>query len=161
MIKKYNEDTYNSINLFNELFYRELKEMTPFKFSSKNDNLIYTTTNPDDHLLEIEYQLNNYGYRSNSFSGKEKLMTLGCSHSFGTGMLDKFTWSSILAKKLNFDFARLAMSGDSAQGQVTKAFQYFKEFGHPEIIVGTFPVFRMEMPQFEGKLESEKYRKSI
>lgn len=157
--QKQNKNTDNSIDLFNELFYRELKEMTPFKFFFEDNNLTHKTTNPDDNLLEIEYKLNSYGYRSNSFNGKAKLMTLGCSHSFGVGMLDEFTWSSILAKKLNLDFARLAMSGDSAQGQVTKAFQYFKEFGHPEIIVGTFPVFRMEMPYIEGKFESEQLKK--
>lgn len=154
------------LNPYPELFYRNIHELN---FFGPENDISFTVNQiffqPQDVVVPVEYITNKYKYRSNDFTGKEEILVLGCSHTFGHGMLNEFTWPYILSKKLNMDFARLALSGDSLQGQVLKAFEYFEKFGNPKIIVGTFPIYRMEMPyikdQFELKNKQNRIGKKI
>ena len=54
-------------------------------------------------------------------------------------------------KKSNKNFINLALPGDSAAGQIRKAFSYFENYGNPQIIVAMFPLYRMEMPTVPNK----------
>jgi hypothetical protein len=82
-------------------------------------------------------------------------MVLGCSNTYGYGLPEEFTWARLFANKVGKQYINLAQPGDSAQSQVYKAFKYFEEFGHPKIIVGSFPLVRMEMPYVPNKLEQK------
>jgi hypothetical protein len=56
---------------------------------------------------------------------------------------------------MNKDYINLAKGGDGAQGQITKAFQFFKEFYHPKYIFAVFPLARLEVPLINLKTISD------
>lgn len=121
---------------FPDLFSRSLKVMSskqPGRTTMLNDN------------QRIYYTYNSYGYRSEEFID-QKVLTLGCSQTLGVGLPLDYTWPFLLSEKMHMPYISLAKGGDSMQAQVIKAFQFFKEFYHPEYIFGLFPMSRMEMP---------------
>lgn len=107
---------------------------------------------PSDNL-PISYKINSYGYRGEEFDGSSEVLVLGCSQTFGSGMMIEHTWADIFCKHIQKTYSNLACLGDSLQGQVYKAFKYFEEFGNPRIIVGCFPLLRMEMPVIPKKFK--------
>lgn len=137
------------------LFNRSLKEMSPsFNFNDK-DPLDLSFLRLWDDAYDVGYKHNSYGYRCNEF-GNQKIMFLGCSNTYGMGLKLEHTWPHILSKKLNADYINLARGGDSAQAQVVKAFEFFKEFHNPEVIFAMFPIFRIESPKVKKVLEKNK-----
>lgn len=124
-----------------KIIYRSLEEMN--YFHEKNE--IFIEEN-ETLGVNVYYKYNNMGYRSEDFDKPKELLVLGCSQTEGQGMIDEFTWPNILSKTLGIKFDRLAMRGDSIQGQVSKAFEYFRLVGNPKLIVGTFPLYRLEIP---------------
>jgi hypothetical protein len=101
---------------------------------------------PTDLTYSVKYKINEHGYRGKNFLENKEILTLGCSQTFGMGIPENFIWPQVFSDKTNTEFHNLASPGDSLQGQVYKAFQYFKEFGHPKFILGFFPIARMELP---------------
>jgi len=95
---------------------------------------------------DIDYRFNSQNYRTDEFKNKVDLLTLGDSQTFGFGVEREQSWPEMLAKKNNFSLINLAIPGDSAQAQVTKAFEYFKKYGNPKIVIGFFPAYRIEFP---------------
>jgi hypothetical protein len=94
----------------------------------------------------VSYKPNSHGWRGPDFSENTKALILGCSQTFGVGLPEEKTWPHLLFEKTKLPFVNLAFPGDSIVAQVRKSFHYFKTFGHPEVIVGLFPFFRMEIP---------------
>lgn len=107
-------------------------------------------------IIDIEYSLNNFGYRSPDFNKEDKnvLLALGCSHTYGIGLPKEYTWPYLLSKEIGAKESTLGIPGHSAMGQVRKAFAYFKEIGHPEFVVGFFPIKRMQAPLVYNKFQS-------
>lgn len=140
------------IDIYPEYIHRNLQQLNFHNYLSVIDENWPSFTesyNIEDKIVSIEYKSNNVGYRSNNFINPKELLILGCSQTLGTGVHDEFSWPSLLSNKLNVDFDRLAVGGDSVQGQVIKAFEYFRTVGNPKLIVATFPIFRMEAPIFK------------
>ena len=110
---------------------------------SKNDcgKIIYSS---EDIRETIPYKINKHGYRSEEFEKNNEVLILGCSQTFGSGMFNEFTWPDIFCNSTNKKYSRLAISGDSIGAQVYKAFKYFEEIGNPEIVLGLFPLYRLE-----------------
>ena len=104
----------------------------------------------------VSYVVNSDGYRSKELNDVADLMTLGCSHTFGSGLPEEKVWPSLLADKLEMSLVNIAFAGDSAMGQVRKAFSYFRRYGNPKIIVCMFPLFRMEIPVDKDLLWPQK-----
>jgi hypothetical protein len=123
-----------------ELIYRSIKDMS------------YTTApRKEADSVEINYNFNSYGYRCNEFNNQE-ILILGCSHTEGHGLPVELTWPYLLSKTMNQDYINLAKGGEGAQAQVTKAFQFFKEFYNPKYIFAVFPLARLEVPLFNMKV---------
>lgn len=137
-----NHGIIGKLDLFNSLFYRNLEQ------NITRDKPIFGTKQiySDDVIAKVEYEINSHGYRGKDFTGSEELMILGCSQTYGRGIPQEFTWGHVFANKINKKYVNLAQEGDSAQAQVYKAFNYFKEFGNPKIIVASLPSTRIEMP---------------
>jgi hypothetical protein len=134
---------------FDDLFYRNLKTSNRNQQWNTDENNIQPRMHQDSE--DVGYRLNSYGFRSSEFGTGQEILVLGCSHTFGYGMQEDKIWPHLFAKELNKEYASLAIPGDSAGGQIFKAFQYFKEFGNPKIIVASFPRDRMEMPAIPKK----------
>lgn len=145
----------DNINLdFKHLFSRSLKQMSPCFGYSSHEPLNKTNDKLPDDSYHVGYTHNTYGYRCNEFSN-QKIMFLGCSNTYGMGLKVEDTWPNILSQMLGVDYINLAKGGDSAPAQVSKAFQFFKEFYNPEVIVAMFPIFRIESPKVKKFLERD------
>lgn len=142
----------NDTDLYRPLFYKDLKRINGngFIFDKINKNKKFDT------IMPIEYKINKHGYRSEDFIGPETVLALGCSQTFGYGMIEDFIWPNIFCSKINKKYHSLAEPGDGLQGQVSKAFAYFKEIGHPKIIIGAFPAGRIEYPNIPQVLGKEE-----
>lgn len=122
------------IQIYNKFLNRSLKEMSGNNLPLKEADSI-----------EIEYKLNSQEYRCNEFNGQE-ILILGCSQTHGHGLPIELTWPFLLSKKINKDYISLAKGGDGMQSQITKAFQFFKEFYNPKYIFAVLPTTRLEVP---------------
>ena len=140
----------SSIDFENFLFDRTLIEI------SHNDwiKLGEICYNSLDVHHQVEYYTNNHGYRSSEFDKDNEVLVLGCSQTFGSGMPNEFTWPEIFCSNIDKKYSRVAARGDSINGQVYKAFKYFKEIGNPKIVVAAFPLLRLEYPVVPGKFVS-------
>ena len=135
---------------YGDLGYQAIFDVFP-KYDAKEvvDSLPHDTR-------DIKYVRNQYGYRTKF--NNQPLMTLGCSYTFGQGLPNELVWPNLLSKKIKKDVVNLGFGGDSAMGQVRRAFWYFKNFGHPEAIVCVFPLFRMPLLHIPGRNEYERVK---
>ena len=138
------------------LFSRNLDELG-FYFDRKGS----TIDRPNDNIVKINYEINSHGYRSEEFEDPADVVVLGCSQTFGAGMHKKYIWPEVFSNTIKKQYHNLATPGDSAQGQVYKAFKYFEEIGNPKIVVGCFPLLRIETPLIPGRLEKIKKNRYI
>jgi hypothetical protein len=129
------------------LFYRSLSQASRRSI----DEFCKTVYSNEDIVQQVDYEINSHGYRSSEFNKNNEILVLGCSHTYGSGMPNEFTWPEIFSNYLNKKYSRLAAPGDSIGAQVYKAFKYFEEIGNPEIIVATFPLLRLEFISIPGK----------
>lgn len=120
--------------MLNEILNMSLEEMSGHA---------YPKTEADS--VEIEYKLNSHGYRCDEFNNQE-ILILGCSQTEGHGLPLELTWPYLISKKMNKEYISLAKGGDGAQAQISKAFQFFKEFYNPKYIFAAFPLTRLEVP---------------
>ena len=146
-----------------QLFSRSLQDMSPLhENNSDSITFPYTLNKFDTDLTDVGYTYNTSGYRCNEFFEDKtnkinKIMTLGCSNTFGYGLKLEKTWPHILSNKIGCDYINLAKGGDGAPAQVIKAFQFFKEFYHPTHIFAVLPLYRLEFPKVKNMIHTEKY----
>ena len=121
----------------------------------------YKKSNED--VVDITYKYNNYGYRSEDFIKNKPadLLTLGCSHTFGVGLPIEKTWPSLLSQDLNITMHNLGVSGDSAIGQVHRAFWYFENVGVPKKIAAVFASNRMLTIELPNKNKTTVSNKNV
>ena len=107
----------------------------------------------------VQYKINSLGYRSEEFVENVDLLIMGCSNTFGYGIPEEYMWSNMLKSEDIKTLNSIAMSGDSAQGQVIKFFQYVSKFGNPKNLVAVLPSYRAEFPLHEGKWDISEEEK--
>ena len=138
----------------NLLFHRTLKEA-----SRRDPNELGKTVYSDQDILEkISYNINSHGYRSEEFNKNNEVVVLGCSQTYGSGMHNELTWPEFFCNFTNQKYSRLAIPGDSIGAQVYKAFKYFEEVGNPKLVIGLFPLYRLEYISVPGKFEGDSPR---
>jgi hypothetical protein len=145
-------------NLFKKLFFRDLSECSGPNPKSTTYLHSHVVDNPE---TIIEYKFNNYGYRGEDFKGPAKIVTLGCSQTYGEALPQNYIWPEVFSNITSKKVHNLAQSGDSLQGQVSKAFKYFEEIGNPRVIIGLFPSLRLEMPTIKNVFEDLSSRHSF
>lgn len=144
--------TINSLNSNKFLFNRSLKDMG---FNNPNNIILPSIIYDEKDILNIPYSINSYGYRCNEFFD-QNILILGCSQTWGDGMLLEETWPYLLSKKIGFDYINLAKGGDSIQGQTVKSFKFFKDFYNPNYIFAIFPILRLEIPSIDNLFNVEQ-----
>ena len=103
------------------------------------------------------YMINEHGFRSNELIEGTDLVFSGCSFTFGIGLPEDAIWGSIIAKKMGLTYSNLGIPGDSVMGSITNIYQYFKEYGHPKILLCMFPDFyRTLIPENSDILISKR-----
>jgi|TARA_B110000259_G_scaffold180304_1_gene220901 hypothetical protein len=94
------------------------------------------------HWVEnpFEYTINKYGFRCPSFddiSDTPKLMTVGCSNTFGIGLPEHGIWPRMLADELNLELYNLAVPGGSSDSVYRTIKLWFDKI-KPSLIVWFF-----------------------
>lgn len=105
---------------------------------SNLENPIYLEQLQKSGYLEnpVQYKFNSLGFRSNEFTSKKGLVTLGCSFTFGTGLHLEETWGHKLAVKLNLPHYNLGRSGSS----IDTSFRFLLMY-HDKINIDTVALF--------------------
>lgn len=113
------------------------------------ENFAFTSTlgksgHPEDY---ITYEYNDLGYRSKEFEHNEKLLIAGCSQTFGFGVEKEHIWGNVVARHFGIESANLSIPGASCGSIVNNLFAYFKQFGHPKVLLVLFPdMYRFQIP---------------
>jgi hypothetical protein len=132
------------------LFHRSLSDAGRRSLTDFNK----TVYSDEDIIEKIPYDINKYGYRFPEFKKNNEVLVLGCSQTYGSGMHNEFTWPDIFSNSIGKEYSRVAAPGDSIGAQVYKAFKYFEEIGNPKVVVGLFPLYRLEYISVPGKFIS-------
>jgi hypothetical protein len=102
-----------------------------------------------EYLNGFNYKFNNYGYRCDDFdleNDKYKILTIGCSISFGFGLPYEETYSYILCKKLsekynidikNYNLSHSGVSSDYISRLLFQTIDIIK----PNYVILFFPTF--------------------
>jgi hypothetical protein len=138
------------INELQFLLFRSLSDSARRSLNDFNKT-IYSN---EDIAEKISYDINSNGYRSEEFHKDNEVLILGCSQTYGSGIPNEFTWPNIFCKSTNTKYSRIAIPGDSINAQVYKAFKYFEEIGNPKVVLGIFPLYRLEYLSVPGKFIS-------
>jgi hypothetical protein len=89
-----------------------------------------------------QYHVNNFTFRDKKDWQPNKpseIVTLGCSHTYGIGVPQEYTWPSIIETKTGKTVANLGICGASAQKTMESFFLYLDTVGIPEYVLACFP----------------------
>jgi hypothetical protein len=70
----------------------------------------------DGKIIDIEYKLNQHGFRSKNFDeilDKDVIIGIGCSITYGTGLHLEQTWVHKLAQEMKCEYVNLSVPGCS------------------------------------------------
>lgn len=86
------------------------------------------------------YKRNSFGFRSIEFHKNTELVTLGCSHTYGAGMPEEYTWPSFVCDITGIkDYVNLGKPGSSIFFQVRLLANYINNYGPPKVVLANFP----------------------
>jgi len=88
---------------------------------------------------KLTYKLNTHGFRSREIiEDKNCIVALGCSHTFGLGILEEETYISHLAKMLDLNYYNLGVPGAAAD-TVFRVASYWLPIIKPKFVVMIAP----------------------
>jgi hypothetical protein len=95
----------------------------------------------------IDNNTNDYYFNSLSFRDKvewqkgkpAEILALGCSHTFGVGVPQKYTWPSIVESITKKTVANLGICGASAEQMLESFLLYLDTVGNPTYVLACFP----------------------
>jgi len=139
----YDLDEYElSVTAREEIFSRKVMPVRNRDISEHGSNKFALTGGHDNFIDTVnEYHMNSLKYRSEEFKSGTQLVYAGCSYSFGEGAAEKDIWGSRVADHFGYSYSNLSRPGASVQWIVKNLFNYFREYGHPEVLVCLFPDF--------------------
>jgi hypothetical protein len=100
---------------------------------------------------------NSSGFTGKEFTEVADIVALGCSYTYGEGVLPGQTWADFVAKDLNLSMHNLGSSGKGVPFEINCFFEYVKKFGNPKIVLCLFPDFvRMEISSRSHQMRPQK-----
>lgn len=116
--------------------------------TKENYNPINNAYGPDD----ITYQLNDNGFRSDSFDlqSEKRILFLGCSITFGIGLPVEHSWAHILLNFIrqetgyNIPYWNLSFPGCGLDTLVRLYYHHGVKL-NPQLVFGYFPSYRREL----------------
>jgi hypothetical protein len=126
-----------------------------------NKNKQHKELNPKYHNKDINYTFNAHGYRSEPFDTDSdlKILTLGCSVAFGTGVDDKDVWCNNISNKAKV--YNISIPGASADLNAISLYQLI-DIIKPNIVLWspTNPGRRLVNRYFLTEMESSNVFKN-
>lgn len=92
-------------------------------------------------IKDIEYSLNNYGFRDKDFNDPCDLLVSGCSQTWGVALPEEYRFSNIIENNIESLVHNIATPGNSVSSVVRSVFAYIKRFGNPKYIYCMMPPF--------------------
>ncbi len=106
--------------------------------------------------VDVPYISNSHGFRGPELKHAE-LVAVGCSQTYGVGVLEEETWPSVLASELGVSYVNLGIPGGSIQSIVETAIAYVKTYGAPKIMCVVLPgLYRTKMAFNRKVLDAPK-----
>ena len=126
------QNFYNGIKSYNYKWHDTDSEENYIKNRYRN------IMNPRYNDKDINYTFNAHGYRSESFDTDSdlKILTLGCSVAYGTGVDDKDVWCNNISNKAKV--YNISMPGASADLNVISLYQLI-DIINPDIVLWAPP----------------------
>jgi hypothetical protein len=102
----------------------------------------------------LEYSHNSYNFRSKEFHEDTEVVALGCSHTFGVGVPERFIWPTVVKEITGMqDVVNLGKPGVSIAYQVRMLGIYIRTYGPPKIVLCNFPdLLRYEYIADDGRI---------
>lgn len=85
------------------------------------------------------YRANSHRLRSPELSEHADIVISGCSFSYGVGVPEEMSWGVQVANHFNLPYHNLSSAGKGTPFLVDHLFSYFKNYGHPKILICLFP----------------------
>lgn len=85
------------------------------------------------------YEANSFRLRSPELSDDADIVIMGCSFSYGVGVPEHMSWGVQVANHFNLPYHNLSSTGRSTPFLIDHLFSYFKNYGHPKILICLFP----------------------
>ncbi len=98
----------------------------------------YEGSRVEDGIL---YKTNRYGFRSNEETRPTKLLTAGCSMTFGIGVPESDTWPAVFSRLsgCESDFTNIGIPGASIQTVCRTIYDYIQHYGKPKTLLVLVP----------------------
>jgi hypothetical protein len=119
------------------------------------DNVSKNYSKVEEHgwlTRTFTYKHNSHGFRCEEFDDSPSIVTLGCSHAYGTGLPLETTWSQILAKKLDLTCFNLGVPA-SANDTMFRLASIYLEKIKPKLVV----LWDIDPARFEVILDDRSY----
>ena len=111
---------------------------------------------------EIDFIINNHGYRSPEFSQDLDFLIAGDSVTIGDGLRKDKIWHEMLFNNTNYKYASIAFFGESICSQVEKIFAYIKKYNSPKNILFLMPNFeRIKIFNNHNFFISERFKNHV
>jgi hypothetical protein len=115
--------------------------------SNENIKYIHTLGKSGHKNDNITYSYNSLGFRGKEFEPEEDLVIAGCSQTFGMGLEENYIWGNVVANSLGYKASNISMPGASTESIINNIYAYFKEYGHPKMLLALFPdMYRFQIP---------------
>jgi hypothetical protein len=111
------------------------------KYMQQNNIIIISNKTDLDNNVN-EYYVNNLLFRDKKDwvdGTPADIVALGCSHTYGIGVPQEYTWPSIIESKTQKVVANLGMCGASAEKMLESFFLYLDTVGIPKYLFACFP----------------------
>jgi hypothetical protein len=83
---------------------------------------------------KISYKFNSHGFRSDEFSNKPSMVSLGCSHTCGVGLPLENCWANIVSNSLNLKNFNLGIGASSNDTAFRMAHHWLTQL-KPKVVV--------------------------
>jgi hypothetical protein len=118
-------------------------------YGSHTKNIFEYKESKDSFDIRVVDKDNQYFINDLGFRGKIKInpeiIGLGCSYTFGVGIPENGTWTSILGDQIGVDILNLGVPGNTIKKTCELAIRYMSKFEKPKTVFALFPGFFRNM----------------
>lgn len=114
------------------------------------ENIPFGTPPHPDSYSKSFYTTNKYGFRGPELVKNQEMVAIGCSYTFGQGVLRENIWASIVADQLGLSWDNLGIAGASIERIVRTFIEYCRIYGNPKVAYALFPTHKRLMQKLES-----------
>jgi hypothetical protein len=123
------------------------------KIENKNQKKLYKT-NPNYYSEPVTYNLNSFGYRTYNSLPQDYILTLGCSHTYGTGLHEHERYTNLLENEIGIPVINIGSPGIGINFIMLNLLKLiYSSYPKPRSIICQFPnLERLTIPTKQGNI---------